>query len=317
MQTILGASGQIAHELARELKQVYTDDLRLVSRNPHKINDSDTIVKADLLDTLQTQDAVKGSQVVYFTAGLPANSALWERDFPTMLKNALDASRKTGAHFVYFDNTYMYPQNGNPQTEETHFAPKGRKGKVRALMARMVLEEMKRNEMPVVIGRAPEFYGPGKTQSYTNSLIIDQLKTKKKPRIPVSDSTLRTLIWTPDASRALASLGNAQDVFGQTWHLPCDDNRLTYKQFVSLACEVFGLGAEYSVISKVILTMAGLFSKDAREMCELLTRYEQSNLFESTKFKRRFPDFAVTTYHQGLQNIFIEWKEAHTKELRS
>jgi short-subunit dehydrogenase len=41
MQTILGASGQIARELARELKRNYTDDLRLVSRHPQKVNDSD------------------------------------------------------------------------------------------------------------------------------------------------------------------------------------------------------------------------------------------------------------------------------------
>lgn len=46
MQTILGASGQIAQELARELKRAHTDDLRLVSRHPKKINDSDTLVAA-------------------------------------------------------------------------------------------------------------------------------------------------------------------------------------------------------------------------------------------------------------------------------
>ncbi|WP_158693571.1 NAD(P)H-binding protein, partial [Neorhizobium alkalisoli] len=65
MQTILGASGQIAQELARELKRAYTDDLRLVSRNPRKVNDSDTLVAADLLDAQQTLAAVKGSDVVY------------------------------------------------------------------------------------------------------------------------------------------------------------------------------------------------------------------------------------------------------------
>ena len=52
--------------------------------------------------------------------------------------------------------------------------------------------------------RAPEFYGPGKTQSFTNALVIDALKAGKKPRVPVRDDTRRTLIWTPDANRALA-----------------------------------------------------------------------------------------------------------------
>ncbi|MGS4680082.1 NAD-dependent epimerase/dehydratase family protein [Enterobacter soli] len=312
MQTILGASGQIARELARELKRNYTDDLRLVSRHPQKVNDSDMTCAADLLDAQQTRNAVKGSDTVYFTAGLPPDSALWERQFPTMLKNALEAARMAGAKFVYFDNTYMYPQSNTPQTEETRFAPRGRKGKVRAAMADRVLDEMKRAEIPVLIGRAPEFYGPGKTQSFTNALILDKLKSGKRPRVPLRDDNLRTLIWTPDASRALAVLGNTPDAYGQSWHLPCCDDRLTYQQFVTLACDIFGQQADYSVISKLAFTAAGLVSKGAREIRELLPRYEFDNLFESEKFKQRFPDFAVTTYREGLEKIWQEWNKSGT-----
>jgi nucleoside-diphosphate-sugar epimerase len=312
MQTILGASGQIARELARELKRNYTNDLRLVSRHPQKVNDSDITCAADLLDAQQTRNAVKGSDTVYFAAGLPPDSALWERQFPTMLKNALEAARMAGAKFVYFDNTYMYAQNNAPQTEETRFAPRGRKGKVRAAMADRVLDEMKRGEIPILIGRAPEFYGPGKTQSFTNALILDKLKSGKRPRVPVRDDKLRTLIWTPDASRALAVLGNTPDAYGQSWHLPCCDDRLTYQQFVTLACDIFGQQADYSIISKLAFTAAGLVSKGAREIRELLPRYEFNNLFESEKFKQRFPDFAVTTYREGLEKIWQEWNKSGT-----
>ena len=312
MQTILGASGQIARELARELKRDYTDDLRLVSRHPQKVNDSDETFAADLLDAQQTRNAVKGSDTVYFAAGLPPDSALWERQFPDMLKNALEATRMAGAKFVYFDNTYMYPQSNAPQTEETCFAPRRRKGKVRAEMADRVLDEMKRAEIPVLIGRAPEFYGPGKTQSFTNALILDKLKSGKRPRVPVRDDKLRTLIWTPDASRALAVLGNTPDAYGQSWHLPCCDDRLTYQQFVTLACDIFGQQADYSVISKLAFTVAGVVSKGAREIRELLPRYEFDNLFESAKFKQRFPDFAVTTYREGLEKIRQEWNKSGT-----
>lgn len=308
MHTILGASGQIARELARELKREYTDEIRLVSRHPQKVNASDSTVAADLLDAQQTQVAINGSDTVYFTAGLPPDSALWERHFPTMLDNALEATRKVGAKFVYFDNTYMYPQSNVPQIEETRFAPRGRKGHVRALMANRVLDEMQRGDIPVLIGRAPEFYGPEKTQSFTNTLIIDRLKQHKRPRVPVRDDTLRTLIWTPDASRALALLGNTPEAYGQTWHLPCCDERLTYQQFVTLACEVFGQPADYSVLGKLAFAATALFSQGAREMRELLPRYEADNLFDSTKFKEHFPAFTVTSYRKGLENIWQEWK---------
>ena len=303
MQTILGANGQIAVELARELKRNYTSDLRLVSRNPRRVNDTDDVLAADLLDAGQTAKAAEGSSVVYFTAGLPPDTALWEQQFPTMLKNALDACRAAGAKFAYFDNTYMYPQDERLLTEETGFAPVGRKGRVRARMATMVLEEMVRGDMPVLIGRAPEFYGPGKTQSFTNALVTDRLKEGKSPRVPVRDDTLRTLIWTPDASRGLAVLGNAPDAYGQTWHLPCCDDRPTYRRFVTMACETFGSPVSYKVIGKWAFAAAGIFSPQVREIRELLPRYEQDNLFDSSKFKRRFPAFEVMTYREGISLI--------------
>ncbi|MBO9680437.1 MAG: NAD-dependent epimerase/dehydratase family protein [Acidovorax sp.] len=310
MQTILGATGQIAVELARELGRSHTSDLRLVSRNPRKVHDTDVLVPANLLNARQTAEAVQGSDIVYFTAGLPPDTALWESQFPTMLRNALDACRAAGAKFVYFDNTYMYPQDDRWLTEDAPFEPVGRKGRVRAAMASMVLQEMARGDMPVLIGRAPEFYGPGKTQSFTNALVIDRIKLGKKPRVPVRDDTRRTLIWTPDASRALAALGNAPDAFGQTWHLPCSDEHPTYQQFVATAAEVFGRPPDYTVVSSIAMTAAGLFSKEVREIRELLPRYRQDNLFDSTKFKRRFPGFTATTSLEGLRWIHQEARRA-------
>lgn len=201
----------------------------------------------------------------------------------------------------------MYPQHDRLLTEATPFAPRGRKGQVRAAMARMVLDEMERGDIPVLIGRAPEFYGPGKTQSFTNALVIEALKEGKKPRVPVRDDTLRTLIWTPDASRALATLGNEPDAYGQTWHLPCDDARLTYKQFVTMAAQVFGRVPHYTVVPKLGFSVAGLVSGEVREIKELLPRYERDNLFDSRKFKQRFAGFRVTTYREGLELIREEW----------
>ncbi len=304
MQTILGAGGQIADELARELHRSHSPEIRLVSRNPRAVNPSDTLARADLLDAEQTMDAVRGSEVVYFTAGLPPKTELWETRFPTMLRNALGAARAAGARFAYFDNTYMYPQDDRVQTEDAPFEPVGRKGRVRAEMATMVLEEMSRGDIPVLIGRAPEFYGPGRTQSFTNALIIDPIKAGKKPRVPLRDDTVRTLIWTPDASRALAVLGSSPEAFGQTWHLPVDDDRHTYREFVAMATEALGRPSSgYTVIPKWALRVAGLVSEPARELGELLPRYQYDNRFNSTKFITAYPDFKITRYRSGLGAI--------------
>ncbi|EGF47157.1 hypothetical protein AAULR_26116, partial [Lacticaseibacillus rhamnosus MTCC 5462] len=49
---------------------------------------------------------------------------------------------------------------------------------------------------------------------------FNNLLAGKTVKIPLNDQTLRTLIWTPDASRAMALIGNTPDAYNQTWHLP-------------------------------------------------------------------------------------------------
>jgi len=303
MQTILGASGQIGEELARELKRNFTSDIRIVSRDAKKVNDTDTVFSADLTIKEKAVEALKDTEIAYFTLGLPMNSDLWEKQFLLITRNVIDACKINQTKLVFFDNTDMYPQDNRLLTEETVFDPVGRKGKVRKEMAEMVLNEIKSGELTAVICRAPEFYGPAKTQSITNTLIFNNIKQDKKLKVLLRDNTLRSLIWTPDASRATALIGNTPDAYGQTWHLPIDDNKLNYKQFIALASKIYGKELKYSVIPEFVFKIGAIFNKRLKELQELLPRYKYDNLFDDSKFKKRFPDFQVTTYERGIQQI--------------
>jgi nucleoside-diphosphate-sugar epimerase len=303
MQTILGASGQIGLGLAAVLHDEFSPSIRLVSRNPQKVNASNELVSADLLDAAQARRAVAGSEIVYLTVGLPMDTQRWIEQWPVLMRNAIDACAEHGARLVFFDNTYMYPQTKRPQTEDTPFRPNGEKGRVRASIARDLLGAMEIGRIEGLIARAPEFYGPGRTQSVTHSTVIEPLLAGKKAKVFLRDDTLRSLIYTPDASRAMAWLGNAPDAYGQTWHLPCDDDRLTYRQFVERAAEAFGVEPRYTILKHWQLKLAGLFSRPIRDAAELLPRYECDNVFVSDKFKSRFPDFRVTTFREGLEAL--------------
>lgn len=104
----------------------------------------------------------------------------------------------------------------------------------------------------------------------------------------------------------MALLGNTPDAYGQTWHLPCDDNRLTYREFVTLAATTFGAPPKYRVLKQWQLWLAGKVSPTIRDVAELLPRYKADNIFVSDKFKQRFPTFQITTFEQGLHNIWLE-----------
>lgn len=310
MQTILGANGQIAEELARELCQHYTTDIRLVSRNPKKVNASDTLLPANLLDADATDKAVAGSQIAYLTVGLPMNGTMWAEQFPVMMKNVMAACKKHQCKLVFFDNTYMYAKTAELQTENSPFLPVGQKSTVRAQIATMLLAEMEHQQIEAVICRAPEFYGPAKTQSLTNTFIFDNIKYNKKLKVPLTDDTLRTLIWTPDASRAMALIGNTPDAFQQTWHLPCDDQRLTYQQLIQTASHVYQQELRYFILKSWMFKVGGVVSQPMKEIQELLPRYRYDNLFNSDKFQQRFPDFRITSYQEGMRQIMHEQRAA-------
>ncbi|WP_067688419.1 NAD-dependent epimerase/dehydratase family protein [Nocardia jejuensis] len=306
MQTVLGAGGPIADELVNELHRTYTKDIRLVSRKPARVNDTDELVAADLTDAEATRRAVAGSEIAYLTVGLPLDSQLWERQFPVIMRNVIDACAEHGTKLVFFDNTYMYPGTSKPQIESTAFAPGGRKGRVRGEIATMLLEAMQAGRVQGLVGRAPEFYGPGSTKSYTNSLVFDRIKAGKRPLVPVNAHTKRSLIWTPDASRALALLGNTPDAYNQTWHLPVDPNRQSYAQLIEIAGEVTGRTIGYTVLPMFAFRLGRRFVTTLGEMYELLGRYRDDNIFDSAKFATRFPDFQVTTYREGVEQILTD-----------
>jgi hypothetical protein len=48
------------------------------------------------------------------------------------------------------------------------------------------------------------------------------------------------------------------------------------------------------------------FNPTLDEMFELLVRYRGDNIFDSSKFAARFPDFPVTTYRHGIEQILAE-----------
>ena len=111
MQTILGAGGAIGIPLAKELVR-YSDKIRLVGRNPKKINPADELFNADITDYNQIMEAVKGSEIVYLVAGLKYDLTVWQIQWPSIMKNVIDACKKHNSKLLFFDNVYMYGSFG-------------------------------------------------------------------------------------------------------------------------------------------------------------------------------------------------------------
>ncbi len=166
MQTILGSGGAVGVELAKALNK-YTNEIRLVSRHPKKINTSDELVEADLLNFDELQKAVDGSSVVYVTIGFAYDYKVWKETWPKFVRNVLSICKKENCKLVFFDNVYMYdPNHLNGMTEKTPVNPSSKKGKIRAEIASMIMHEAKSGNIKALIARSADFYGPSIKKKY-------------------------------------------------------------------------------------------------------------------------------------------------------
>ena len=207
IQTILGANGAIGRELSRHLP-AYTDRIRQVSRTPRQVHPTDDLVSADLLDAKATVDAVAGSSVAYLVAGLKYDHRVWQEEWPRVMRNAIDACKRHSTALVFFDNVYAYGHVDGVMTEGTPYNPCSRKGEVRARIATMFMDEVKRGELRGMIVRAADFYGPGAVLSLTHATVTQRLKAKKTPQWVGNPKAIHTFTYTPDAGRTVALLGN-------------------------------------------------------------------------------------------------------------
>ncbi len=287
MQVILGSGGAIGNDLAKELKK-YTVKIRLVSRNPKKINDNDELVKCDLTDENALDNALKGCKVAYLTVGLPYTVKTWQEQWPVIVKNTIAACKKHKTKLVFFDNIYMYhPDKLNPMTEETEISPTSKKGKVRAEIAQMVLDEIKTGKFEALIARAADFYGPGITNSVFNEVVFKNLKTGKKANWFCSLEHLHNFTFTPDAAKATALLGNTESAYNQVWHLPTV-TPLTGKQWIEKVAKELGVEPKTQVASKFIIQVMGLFNPMMKEFVEMLYQWDRDYNFDSSKFETVF-----------------------------
>jgi nucleoside-diphosphate-sugar epimerase len=303
MQTILGSGGAIGIELAKALTD-YSKTIRLVSRNPKKVNETDELFSADLLNPRDVREAVEGSSIVYVTVGFPYAYKTWKQSWPVFIKNVIDACMEFKSKLVFFDNIYMYDLNHlNGMDEETPINPTSKKGTIRAEIADMIMDKVKEGKLTALIARSADFYGPGiKNTSVLTETVFNPLSKGKKANWMASLNFKHSYTYTPDAGKATALLGNSEKAYNQVWHLPTAENPLTGREWIDTIASEMGVLPKYQVATKFIVNLLGLFNPIMREMPEMMYQYDREYIFNSDKFNNHF-DFEVTPYIDGIREI--------------
>jgi nucleoside-diphosphate-sugar epimerase len=292
MQTILGAGGAIGTELAKELPR-YTDKIRLVSRNPKKVNVSDELFPADLSDPSVLDKAIEGSEIVYLVVGLYYNIRTWRKYWPLIMRSVIDACKKHHAKLVFFDNVYMYDRDYlGHMTEDTPIRPTSKKGEVRAEIAKMIMDEVQAGSLTALIARSADFCGP------KNNILVEVVYKnyiKGKSANWIADVNKKhSLTYTDDAARGTAMLGNTPDAFNQVWHLPTIKTPHTGKEWIELMAKEMKVKPTFLVLPIWMMAVLGLFMPMMKELKEMAYQYNRDYYFDSGKFEKRFGYVPVT-----------------------
>ena len=303
LQAILGAGGALGTELARVLP-AYTEQVRLVSRNPKAVNEGDQLLSADLTDPEQVQKAVEGADVAYLTVGLPYDLKVWQAQWPVIMENAIRACARDKVRLVFFDNVYMYDDTSMAPMNETHpVNPPSKKGKVRAAIASRFMEAVQKGEMEGLIARSADFYGPSiEKVSVLTEMVIKPLKAGKSANWMGKSDKKHSFTYVPDAARATALLGNSDSAYGQVWHLPTAPNPYTGKELITKIASALGVKPKYRVAGKTMLRLMGIFSPIMKELSEMAYQCDRDYVFDSTKFEREF-GMKPTSYDDGLRKV--------------
>lgn len=309
MQTIIGAGGAIGIDLAKNLKQ-YTNDIRLVSRNPVKVNDTDQLFPADINDQKKLLQAIEGSEVCYVTIGFDYNIKVWRAVWPVFMKNVVDACIASRCKLVFFDNIYAIGKDhvGHIK-EDSPISPCSKKGEVRAAIDRMILENVEKGNLQAIIARAPDFFGPyNKQVSLMMNVVYDNLVKGKKAQWFANADVIHSMGFTPDLAKGTALLGNAPDAFNQIWNLPVPREALTGRQWVKLFAQEMNTSDKVQVTPVWMLRLLGLFIPVLSELPEMMYQFDRPYFFDSSKFFNRFP-FQTTTNADAVKQTVAAFQK--------
>jgi nucleoside-diphosphate-sugar epimerase len=267
------------------------------------------MVKADVAEPTQSCAAATGASVVYQALNPPYY--LWHELFPGLQASALAAAKSANARFVSIENLYMY-DSSRPMTEDSPVAPVSKKGALRQAMAAGVMAAHKRGEVRTTALRSSDYYGPGVLGSALGERVFNNLVAGKKAQIIGSAKMPHSFAYIEDVGNAAAALGMNDEALGQVWIAPHAPAR-TQGEIVEEACAVLGMEPRFSVVSPLMMRLAGLLNPDARASVEMTYEFTAPFVVDSTRIEREL-GLSATPVKVAIERTVAWYRERFAGE---
>lgn len=240
---------------------------------------------ANAADPAQAREVCEDAAVVYHCVGLPYPR--WP-EFPAIAAGIVEGAAAAGAKLVYGDNLYMYGAVEGAMTEERPYAASTKKGRIRAAIARSLLDAHQAGKVRVAIGRGSDFFGPVATgAAMMGSRVFGRALAGKSAQVVGDPDRLHTFTFIDDFGKALVTLGEREEALGRAWHVPSPP-AITTRRFVEAVYRTLGKPVRMSRAPRIAIALAGLFDANTMELKEMLYQFERDFVMDSSRFEKAF-----------------------------
>ena len=296
LHTVIGSRGAVGQAVMAELKALGLNARALTSRD------------ADARDSKALRAAVAGSTHLYVCLGIAYDTQVWKCDWPRIIEAVIAAAKASNARIIFLDNIYMYgPGLDNPILESHRQKPSTRKGKIRKQIADRLMQAHAMGEVKVLIGRAPDFYGPGAVNSVHYVAFLENMLKGKAPQTFVPRGPVHTYGYVPDLGRALVRLARDEATFGEVWHLPVGAP-VTLNDIMGFYNAALGTRFKPQIMPKFMASLLSLFIPTIGELIEMQYQFTDDYVLSDKKFRSRYPDFAVMPYAEAIKQTVAAFR---------
>jgi nucleoside-diphosphate-sugar epimerase len=116
-------------------------------------------------------------------------------------------------------------------------------------------------------------------------------------------------LFSPDGGEAMVRAGTDPGSSGETYHVP-GAGVITPREFLTLIAQAAGTRARPRAIPGWVVSLFGLFDREAREFRELTYLKKERFILDGSKYRQRFGAIPSTPYEVGIRQT-LEWFRTH------
>lgn len=232
----------------------------------------------DVQDANQVRAAFAGAAAVFHCIhGSSYTLDAWQTELPRAEQTVLAAAGEAGAVVVFPESLYSYSEPDRPMTEAGPRTAQGGKRGVRTELLR-AREASPTNTVSVVAG---DFFGPRVRNSHGGERMVAPVLAGKRLWVVGSTEQPHSFTYVPDLAAGMIHAAQSPSLWNKVWHAPTGP-AVTQRQLATAFAEAGGAAPpKIAAMPGWALRILGVFSKDLREVAEMLYQFQKPFVMDS------------------------------------